>query len=298
MKNFIGIDIGGTSIKYGIVNEEGKVLFVSETPTEGKAGADKLVGKIKNIINLLISKHKDIHGIGISTAGVVDTKEGTIIYANENLPGYTGTNLKHLIEKEFSIKTIVNNDVNAAALAEAWVGAGRGIDNFFCMTLGTGIGGAIVINKKLYKGVNYKAGEIGYINKVKGKNMYYEKKASTSALIKIAEKAGGLHDSELNGKVIFEKAKAGNVGYSHIIDSWVDEICKGIQSAICLLDPGVIIIGGGVSLQKDYLLDKIKNRLPEFLPEGFMEGTEIVMAECGNKAGLIGSIYEFVAQGE
>lgn len=293
MKNFIAVDIGGTSIKYGIVEENGKVLFSSETPTEAEKGAENLIKIVKSLISSLIKKYKDIHGIGVSTAGVVDTKDGSIIYASDNLPGYTGTKLKYIIEKEFSIKTIVNNDVNAAALAEAWVGAGRNVDDFFCMTLGTGIGGAIIINKKLYKGVNYRAGEIGYLNKISGKNIYYEKKASTSALVKMAREQ--IKDSrDINGKIIFEKARQGDMHYCNIIDNWVEEVCKGIQNVIYVLDPGVIVIGGGISLQKHYLLDKIKERLLNFLPEGFTTSTEIVMAQCGNDAGLIGSVYEFI----
>ncbi len=293
MKNFIAVDIGGTSIKYGIVEENGEVLFSSETPTEAEKGAENLIKIVKSLISSLIKKYKDIHGIGVSTAGVVDTKDGSIIYASDNLPGYTGTKLKYIIEKEFSIKTIVNNDVNAAALAEAWVGAGRNVDDFFCMTLGTGIGGAVIINKKLYKGVNYRAGEIGYLNKISGQNIYYEKKASTSALVKMAKDE--IKDSrDIDGKFIFHKAKQGDKYYCNIIDNWVEEVCKGIQNVIYVLDPGVIVIGGGISLQKDYLLDKIKERLLNFLPEGFTTSTEIVMAQCGNDAGLIGSVYEFI----
>lgn len=292
MKNYISIDIGGTAIKYGIVNQWAELVAVYETPTEAEKGSEHLIDKIKALINKLLKDYDDISGIGIATAGMVNTDEGSIVYANENLPGYTGTKLKQIIEDDFSIRTIVNNDVNAAALAEQWIGAGRNADTFFCMTIGTGIGGAIIIDRKLYKGINFRAAEIGYLLKSKEDNLYYEKRAATSALVNDAENK--LRLTGLNGKQIFEKARMGDTRYLEIVDDWVGEICKGIAEVVCVLDPGLIIIGGGVSLQKDFLLNKIKRELPQYLPAGFKEGTEIKLAECGNNAGIIGAVCEFV----
>lgn len=292
MRKFVALDIGGTSIKYGIVNDKGEVINKAETPTEAGKGAQKLICKIADIVDLLLKENKDIDGIGISSAGVVDSNNGIILYANDNLPGYTGTRLKEIIEEKFNKNTIVNNDVNSAALAEQWVGAGKNINTFFCMTIGTGIGGAIVIDGKLYKGKNFKAAEIGYLNKL-GNEECFESKASTLALINKVKKELNISEN-INGLNIFENIKSGNNDYKIIFNQWIDEISKGIANVICLFDPGLIIIGGGVSKQKNFLIDNIYKSLRKHLPEEFLENTIIKVAKCGNDAGMIGSVYEFL----
>lgn len=290
MRDFIAVDIGGTFIKYGLVSDEGIVLEKQETPTEAACGAEQLVHKVTGLIAALLAKNPNVAGIGISTAGIVDTKSGIILYANENLPGYTGTHLKEIIETQFKLPAAINNDVNAAALAEQWVGAGAGRKNFFCMALGTGIGGAIVLDGKLYKGTHFRAAEIGYFNKKRDED-YFEKRASTAALINMA--AEELHTEEkLDGITIFSRAKAGAAAYVDIVDAWVGEISPGLANIICMFDPEVIIIGGGVSKQKDFLLKKIRASLPVYLPLPLLEGIELVTAECENDAGLIGAVYE------
>lgn len=295
MRNFIALDIGGTNIKYGIVNDIGEVIKKSEIATEAQKGPVELLSKITRIIEVLLKENNDISGIGISTAGVVDTEKGSILYANNNLPGYTGTNLKEIIEEKFNIRTIVNNDVNSAAMAEQWVGAGKNRKTFFCMTIGTGIGGAIVIDGKLYKGVNFRAAEIGYLNKVNAE-VYYEKMASTSALISKVKKELNIEDN-IDGKSIFEKVKAGDETYNKIYSQWIDEICKGMSNIIYLFDPGLIIIGGGVSKQKEFFIDSIRKSISKYLPEEFLEGTSIEVALCGNDAGMIGAVYEYNSYG-
>lgn len=296
MKKYIALDIGGTSIKYGIVDEVGNVIFRNELPTEAHYGVEALLDKLKSIIKNLLKTYGEIQGIGISTAGVVDKKFGSIIYASSNLPGYTGTKLKEIMEETFNIRTIVNNDVNAAALAEAWVGAGKQAENLFCMTIGTGIGGAVIINKKLYTGTNFGAGEIGYLHRNKGEDIYYEKKASTSAILNKVKRELEENEIDLNGKLFFEKERAGEKEYSLAMSLWIEEICKGIADIVYILDPGIIIIGGGVSAQGDYLLYKIREELGNFLYQPFLDKTQIVMAKCGNDAGLIGSVYEMISE--
>lgn len=291
MKSYVALDIGGTSIKYGIVNDKGEVVNKFETPTEAHKGADNLISKVIDIIKAMLEKNPDTCGIGISTAGVVDTENGVILYANNNLPGYTGARIKEVVEQKFSIPTIVNNDVNAAAMAEYWVGAGKNKKTFFCMTIGTGIGGAIIIDGKLFKGMNFRAAEIGYMNKTSD-DYYFEKAASTSALINKVKKELKV-DENIDGLSIFECVKKGDTALNRIFDQWIDEICRGIANIICMFDPGIIIIGGGVSKQKDFLIDRLKKNLPKFLPESFMNGTLIEVAECGNDAGIIGAVYEF-----
>jgi len=291
MRIFAALDIGGTFIKYGIVNEKGEASDRFETPTEAHKGAGELLKKICDIIDSLLKKNSDICGIGISTAGIVDSVNGTIVYANDNFPGYAGAKIKETIEKKFNIPALVNNDVNSAALAELWVGAARGRKTFFCMTVGTGIGGAIVIDGRLYRGANSMAAEIGYQNKM-APECYYENRASVSALIEMVRTELGA-DKNVNGMSIFKNINAGDAVYNEIFERWTDELCAGIANVVCTFDPGLVLIGGGVSKQK-ILIDAIRRKLAVLLPPVFVDGTAICATGCGNDAGMIGSVYEFV----
>ncbi|WP_404454986.1 ROK family protein [Virgibacillus necropolis] len=294
IKKFIGIDIGGTTIKYSIINESGEILFHSKTATDIRKGIDFLESKLVDIVHSLMLKAEHIQGVGISTTGCVHSKTGEIVHAGNTMPDYTGTNLKQLIEKEFHITTSVNNDVNAAALGEAWIGAARDINTFFCLTLGTGIGGAFVIDKKLSVGRNFRAGEIGYLRKDEfGKS--FEDKAATSALIRTGREK--LQNEHIDGKELFDLAKTGDETCNRIIDQWCNELSKGIADIICILDPGVIIIGGAVSQQGTYLIEKIRESLKQYVPTTFAESTVLKIAQCGNDAGMLGAVYPFLNDG-
>ncbi len=291
MKKFAALDIGGTFIKYGTVSETGEATSRFETPTEAHKGAASLMDKICEIIDSLLKSKDEISGIGISTAGIVDSTSGTIVYANYNFPGYTGVNIRQRLEKNFKLPVLVNNDVNSAALAELWVGAARGINTFFCMTVGTSIGGAIIIDGKLFRGSNFMAAEVGYFNK-KSRGEYYEKRASMKGLINMVKKELG-EAGAIDGVSIFNNINAGEAAYNKIFMSWIEELCTGIANIICMFDPGLIVIGGGVSKQKIFI-DAIKKKLPDTLPKVFIEKTTICAAGCGNNAGMIGSVYEFI----
>lgn len=290
LRKFIGIDIGGTTIKYSIIDEHGQILFHSRTHTSIEKGIPVLESKVLEIVRSLKLKSEPIHGIGISTTGGVNSTTGEIIYAGKTMPHYTGTNLKVLLENEFHLTTIVNNDVNAAALGEAWIGAARNIDTFFCVTLGTGIGGALVVNKKLYEGNHFRAGEIGYLRKDEsGRN--FEDKAATSTLIQTATEQ--LQNKTIDGEELFKLAKNGNSLCIQIIDKWINELAKGMADIISILDPEVIIIGGAVSQQGSYLTTKLKEKLFFYIPRQFAESIVLKAAQCGNNAGMIGAVYPF-----
>lgn len=291
MKIFAALDIGGTFIKYGTVSEKGEVVTRFETPTEGRKGAAYLMDRICGIIDSLLKTNADIAAIGISTAGIVDSDAGTIVYANDNFPGYAGVNIKATLEKKFKIPVLVNNDVNSAALAELWVGAARGVKSFFCMTVGTGIGGAIVIDGKLFRGSNFMAAEVCYFNK-KGRDEYYENRASMTALIDLVKKELGPAGA-VDGISIFSNINSGASQYLEIFERWTAELSAGISNVICMFDPGLVLIGGGVSRQKIFI-DAVRRKIKDLLPPVFVEGTVINAAGCGNDAGMIGSVYEFI----
>lgn len=291
MRKFAAVDIGGTAIKYGVVNENGQLLNSDETATEAENGSELLTKKVDGIVGRLVSGNPGLGGIGISTAGIVDTQKGSVIYAGDNIPGYTGTVWKRPLEEKYALPVIVNNDVNSAALAESWVGAAKGIDNFFCVTIGTGVGGAAFVNGRLFTGAHYRAAEIGYMNTDKpGK--YFEKSASTSALVRMSEERTGL--SGLNGKTVFQKAFENDPVFNKIIEEWFDSLSRGIANVIYMFDPSMIVIGGGVSHDGDYLIRHLKKGLDKALTDKlFLENIEFKPAACKNSAGMIGSVYGF-----
>ena len=207
----IGIDIGGTAVKYGLLEEDGKLLESGEFPTEAGKGIENLFENMCKIIDKYMSK--DILGIAVSGTGQIDGSIGKVIGGNPIIPGWIGTNLVERLEKKYSLPAVLENDVNCAALGEKWLGAGKGADGFVCLTIGTGIGGGIVLNGDIFRGDTCVAGEFGHIQIEKdgeqclcGKKGCYERYASATALVRMVKEKTG---KELNGKEIFEREKSG-----------------------------------------------------------------------------------------
>lgn len=284
MRVYIGIDIGGTAIKYGIIDETGMLLHSSDAPTLPHAG-DSLPERVRILIQSLRDECPDCAGIGISTAGIVHQQTGEILYANSNLPGYQGTNWKHELF-DIGLPVAVQNDVNAAALAELWKGAGQSYRSFVCITVGTGIGGAVILDGKLYTGAHFCAGELGYMRINCG---IYEQTGSASALVNRAKQE--LNDSGATGKSVFEKARTGDTAYKTLVDDWCRDLAAGMENIVYLLDPEVIIVGGGISKEGRYLTSRLISGIQNHVPPYFKDKISIVPATCGNAAGMIGAVY-------
>ncbi len=167
MKNYISVDIGGTEIKYGLLAENGAFLKTAGTPTEAEKGGSYLMEKTGRIVGSLLQT--DTAGICISTAGMVDSELGKILFANSNIPGYTGTEIKKRMEEAFHIPCEVENDVYCAGIAEYFSGAASGSSQALCLTVGTGIGGCVMVNGRILHGVSYSAGSVGYMHMPDGR---------------------------------------------------------------------------------------------------------------------------------
>lgn len=289
----IGLDIGGTAVKYGLLDENGVILELGEFPTEAEKGVENLFKNICGVIDKYLSD--DILGIAVSGTGQIDGTIGKVIGGNPIIPGWIGTNLVEKLEDRYKIPAVLENDVNCAALGEKWIGAGKNSENFVCLTIGTGIGGGIILNGDIFRGDTYVAGEFGHIQIVKsgeeclcGKKGCYERYASATALVKMVKEKTG---KTLNGKEIFELEKSGDKEIKEIVDRWIDYFTDGLSTIAYIFNPPLVVIGGGVTKQGEYLLNRILVSLDSKLGINYKKNLKIKFAELGNNAGILGAEY-------
>ncbi|QKX49510.1 ROK family protein [Planococcus glaciei] len=291
------IDIGGTFVKYAAVDEEGAFLFHGSVPTEAAKGGEALVAKVQRLCDELMGKVQ-LDGISISSAGQIDNVNGRVVFATDTLPGYTGTELAQRISAHTGLPAYVENDVNCTALGEYWKGAARGTRDFLCVTIGTGIGGALFLNGELYTGSHFSAGEIGHINLYPngtlctcGQSGCYEQYASSLALQRrVTEQFG--EGWEL--KAYFEQVKAGNREAVQLFEHWLDDLTTGLQTLVHLLNPELIVIGGGISAQGDFLQQTVLSSLENKIMPNHRQSLQIKMAEHDNKSNLLGAAKNFL----
>lgn len=283
----ITFDIGGTSIKYGIFTlRKGQPVFVMQNEISSDARVLKGPGILQRVETLIAKamQQQDIEGIAISTAGMVDAEKGCIQYANDNIPEYTGLAFKQLLEARFHMPCWVENDVNAAALGETVFGAGRGAAHALMLTIGTGIGGAVVIDHTIYHGYSGSAGEIGYMWV---KDRHFQDIASTTALIQHVE--AKTQEADLNGKIICARAKRGDAVCMQAIKELCSHIAIGVSSCACLINPQIIILGGGIMTQKELFAPLMEAYLKQYMNEEIYAHTQLAFAQLGNRAGMAGA---------
>jgi len=293
---YICIDIGGTSIKYGVLSDKGEIFIDGTVSTKVTEKENFILSDVKKLIRNILDEYRnyEIKGICVSTAGVVNPEKGEIAYAGPTIPKYTGTKIKEELEKEFSISCEVENDVNCAGLGEYWKGAGKGSKSMVCLTIGTGIGGSVILDGKLLNGIGYTAGEIGYMD-VNGS--YIQNIASSKYLVekvqKKKEEKEGITDA-ITGVDIFELAKKGDEICIAGINEIISNLAVGVRNIIYLLNPEVIVIGGGITAQKEYLEEKIRKEVNDGMISDMFRKTRIELAQQGNQAGLLGALYNFL----
>ncbi len=279
-------DLGGTSIKAALI-ENGMILNFKETPTQAKEGGYKVM---ENLINLL-KTYEGYEAIGISTAGQVDREKGRIIYANENIPNYTGMEVKNMVQEALGKSVKMDNDVNCAALGETYFGAGKEEKDLLCLTYGTGIGGAIIINRKVYTGHDGVAGEFGHMLTHYGERLCpcgkkgcYEVYASAKKLVEAAKNE---NSSVKNGRDLFKRIASGDRKLDDILTKWAKEVAIGLAGLTHIFNPSLIVLGGGI-LEQDLALSRIKAEFQGMIMESF-QGVRLEKAKLGNQAGLLGA---------
>ncbi len=289
MKKYIGIDIGGTSAKLGLISSNGVVMQKGSFPTAGINSKDQFIQQLFNAIDSL--QPLDAAGIGICTPGAVNSDTGIISDCVDNLPFLGQMNLKQILKVRYALPVKLCNDANAVALCEQWLGAGRDCDNFFCITFGTGIGAALVIRSRIYEGSHLRAGELCYVDYISNE-VNLEKEISTKSVIAHAAKRLGL--PTLDGIDFFNRLRSGDMVVAEEFAHWMDRIARVVANVITVLDPDKIIIGGGISSERDLLLPALQGRVEKMLPTEFGKDIVIDAARFSNDAGMLGAVSQLI----
>ncbi|THF75227.1 ROK family glucokinase [Cohnella fermenti] len=304
---YVGIDLGGTAIKAGICDADGRLIHTAECPTPVKEGAEAVVQRIAELARQLVEAspyHWDqVAGVGAGIPGFLDMEEGHVKHS-VNL-GWEDVPVKQWLEANLGKSVKIDNDANAAALGEAWGGAGAGIPNVVCYTLGTGVGGGIIVKRRLIQGFSGMAGEIGHIPVVPddhaircgcGKYGCLETVSSATGMVHMAEAAlkVGLSSSlsvlaNITAKDVVEHAVAGDPIALNIVSIAAGYIGKSMAILSVVVNPQRFIIGGGVAQAGEFLLNLIDRHYRENALHTAQDGVEIVPASLGNNAGVVGA---------
>lgn len=313
----IGVDLGGTNIAAGLVDENYKIIKKLSVPTNASRGADAIVADISALCLRLCNESGiavgEIDAIGIASPGIANHTDGYVEYAN-NLP-FKHLPICEMVSKGTGIKEVhVENDANAAAWGEAVAGAAKGTDNSVMITLGTGVGGGIVIDGKVYSGFNYAGAELGHIVIEHngrpcscGRKGCWEAYSSATALInmtkekldecanngvatvmtEMVEKKG-----KVTGRTAFDAMRLGDKAGKEVVDMYLDYLACGLASIINIFQPRIITIGGGISGEGQSLIDALEPLVrAEQYGCGLVKLTEIKIAKLGNDAGIIGAAF-------
>lgn len=301
-KQYLAIDIGGTAVKLGIVDETGAV----QTKAEESVNFD---GYQTPILTTVLKATQDfletqqlspahLVGIGVSATGQIDSRAGIVAGTCGNLPNYIGAPIKEKLEEQFGLPVTVANDANCMCLGEVWVGGAQGYTDVIGVTLGTGVGGGILTGGRLLEGSRGLGGELGHYRThaldgvpcTCGAVGCWERYAATTALVRAAQQE---NSDWKDGRTIFAAAEAGNKTVLALLDRWTDEIAQGLAGMVHIFNPQLILIGGGVSAQQTLLIDPIATKVKASVMPAFAEGLEIRAAQLHNDAGMVGAVYYF-----
>lgn len=305
---YIGIDLGGTNIAAGIVEEKGKIICKKSIPTLAYRPTDEIVADMAKLIGMLIEKGgistSEIKSIGIGCPGTIDIENGVVIYSN-NIP------MKHypMAEKlcEWTgLQVYIDNDANCAALGEYAV-YGEGVSSFMLITLGTGVGGGLILNGSIYHGFNGAAAEPGHMTIVSGgeecscgKRGCWEAYASATALIRLTKEAMkknpqslmnkiAAENDRVTGKTVFDAVLENDGAAKAVLSNYIRYLSDGIVNVENMLQPEIIAIGGGVSHAGETLFAPVREYVRKYGFNKYLKKAKIVSAKLGNDAGIVGA---------
>lgn len=312
----LALDIGGTSVKSALVDEKFNIIKKQETSTSFDNYQTPIIKTVVSFAKAF-AEGESISGIGVSATGQVDSRLGKIIGSNGKIAFWEGTEIKQEMQNAFSVHCACINDANAAALGEARLGAGRGYRDIIMLTIGTGVGGGIIIDGRLYGGALGLAGEMGHFTlRADGipcscsKHGCYESYASTTALLSLihslceerneslfknedfAELERLIRSDRLNGREIFALAELNkNELVKYALQKWICDIAEGASGLVHIFNPELLLIGGGVSRQERLFIEPLRQKMQGLLMPNFARSLKISAAELGNDAGVLGAAY-------
>lgn len=312
MKHYIGIDLGGTNIKAGIVNENYEIVTKATTKTMLPRPAEEICADMAKVSLEAMQQAgltlDDIESIGIGTPGTANSETGIIEYSN-NL-GFLNLPVVEIMQKHINKPIYVENDANAAAYGEFVAGAAKGANDAVCITLGTGVGGGIIINGKIYSGFNFAGAEIGHTvidpngpECTCGRKGCFEVFSSATGLVRMTKEAMledkssvmwqmNEEDGKVSARTAFNAMRAGDRAGKAVVDKYIKYLACGITNTINIFQPDILCIGGGVCNEGDPLLLPLKELVAkEVYTKNSAKNTEIVIAKLGNDAGIIGAAF-------
>ena len=290
MSLYMTADIGGTSIKFGVADEGGTFLCRDAMPNPVREkGVDAMLDAVSSKARFFRTRY-DLSGLAVSTAGVVD-ENGVVLLVGPNFPGYSGTPLAEKLGSFCGLPCTAANDANCAALGEAWLGAGKNASPFVCVTLGAGVGSAILIDGRLLSGASGFAGELGCLPFEDG---ILEDYASARALVRFVANAKKLPKNSLDGSKILDMARTGDPAAQSGVQRQMRALAAGLSAVLLLIDPELVVIGGGLAAGSDILAPALKKELSLLRAVSPIPETRIRFSGLGNDAGMLGALSYFL----
>lgn len=300
MKNYIAFDVGGTNIKHGVINSLGEIV----TKDKFKTPKDCLDTLIDSMVKVIKAYQKDyeIEGLALSCPGAVDNEIGDIKGASA-LPYIHGPNIRSILKNKTGLEVAMENDANCAALAEVWKGSASDVKDVLFVVIGTGIGGAVIKDRKLHVGKHLHGGEFGYMIMEKdfesGELTIFSEAASAYAIRKKAAKLKGVPVEELDGEEVFRLAEQGDKLCQKAIDICITNLAIGIFNLQYSFDPEKIILGGAISARED-IVDMLNEKIKYLISLKPIATIFPAIERCKfqNDANLIGAVYNYISSGK
>lgn len=311
----VGIDLGGTNIVSGVVDEQYNIIAKARLKTNSNRGFEAVVHDMATTAKMALEMANvdisEVDAVGIGSPGAINSEKGIVNYAY-NL-GFKDVHLTEMLENELGVKTFLENDANAAAYGEFIAGAGKGTNDFILITLGTGVGGGMIINNKIFSGFNFVGAEIGHMVIVQdgeqcicGRKGCWEAYASATALIRqtraemLENKSSVMWEivkgniDNVNGLTAFDGMRKGDISAKKVVDEYINYIATGVVNMVNIFQPEVFCIGGGICNEGETLLNPIIEKLnAENFGKNIEPKVKLKTATLGNDAGIIGAAYLF-----